>query len=78
MTIKMKIDLLLVQAQLPAPELRAEVIDAMWADFGFRVACNLYNPEALAYTITHGMMKSKNTVELMAHLRTYQIGRAHV
>ena len=47
----------------------------MWADFGFRVACNLYNPEALAYTITHGMMKSKNTVELMAHLRTYLLTR---
>ena len=71
MTIKMKIDLLLVQAQLPPPELRAEVNDAQWADFGRMVARNLYDPDALAYAITHASLKSKTTVELMAHLRTY-------
>lgn len=55
----------------PEPELRREVRDAEWADFGRMVALNIFNGDAFAYALTHGALKAKNTQELLGYVRAY-------
>jgi hypothetical protein len=63
--------MLIALAGLPDPVLQREVTDAQWADYGKAVARNIHDVENLAYVLTHGLLKTKNTAELVRVVQAY-------
>jgi len=57
-------------AHLGPREMRAEEIDAMWADFGKMVSKNIHHPDFVE-VLTRAGLKSKTTIEMVGYIRAF-------
>lgn len=57
-------------AHLAPRELKAEVNDAQWSDFGRRVHNRIVGPDLLE-VMTRAGLKSKTTIEMAGYIRAY-------
>lgn len=62
---------LLTAGHCVGEDIKREVTDAQWADFGRMVSNRIFHSEDFAYVLTHGALKAKSTHELLGIVRAY-------